>query len=391
VLQGLGAALISPAALSLLATTFKQGRERNRALGIWAAASSSGAAAGALLGGALTSGLSWAWIFYVNVPVGALVIGVSPRLLRDSRADVRQRHFDFAGAAVITGGLMLLVYGMTRATELGWRTPATISLLVASGLLIASFFVIEHRSKAPLLPLRILRLRTLAGSNLGALFAGAIIVSQFLLLTLYLQQVLHYSPIETGVAYIGLTLTTIVFSRVTQALVTKVGVRTVLPAGLALSAVALVLFARLPVHGHYFTDLFPAFLISGLGLAMTFVAMSIGALTRVRQADAGIASGLINTNTQIGGAVGVAVAITIATTASNNYVDTHTGISLFSAAALTHGFDVAFWVLAGTAAVGAILAALTVESQRRAAEHEPEIARNALEPAVHELIAARDA
>ncbi len=390
-LQGLGAALTSPAALSLLATTFEQGRERNRALGIWAAASSSGAAAGALLGGALTSGLSWAWIFYVNVPVGALVIAVSPRLLRDSRADVSQRHFDFAGAAVITGGLMLLVYGMTRATDLGWRTPATISLLVASGLLIASFFVIEHRSKAPLLPLRILRRRTLAGSNLGALFAGAIIVSQFLLLTLYLQQVLHYSPIETGVAYIGLTLTTIVFSRVTQALVTKVGVRTVLPAGPALSAVALVLFARLPVHGHYFTDLFPAFLISGLGLAMIFVAMSIGALTGVRQADAGIASGLINTNTQIGGAVGVAAAITIATTASNNYVHTHAGISLFSAAALTHGFDVAFGVLAGTAAVGAILAALMIESQRHAAEHEPETARNALDPGVHELIVAHDA
>ncbi len=379
-LQGLGAALISPAALSILATSFEEGRERNRALGIWAAVSGSGGAAGALLGGALTSGLSWAWIFYVNVPVGALVIAVSPRLLRDSRADVRERHFDFAGAAAITGGLMLLVYGMTRATEHGWRTPATISLLVASGLLIASFFVIEHRSKAPLLPLRILRLRTLAGSNVSALFAGAVIVSQFLLLTLYLQQVLHYSPIETGVAYIGLTLTIIVFSRVTQALVTRVGVRTVLPAGLALSTVAFVLFARLPVHGHYFTDLFPAFLISGLGLAVAFVPMSIGALTGVRQADAGIASGLINTNTQIGGAVGVAAAITIATTATNHYVQTHAGISPFSGAALTHGFDVAFWVLAGTAAVGAVLAALMLESQPSAAEPKPEVAHAALEP-----------
>jgi EmrB/QacA subfamily drug resistance transporter len=381
-LQGLGAALISPAALSLLATTYEQGRERNRALGIWAAASSSGAAAGALLGGALTSGLGWAWIFYVNVPVGALVIGVSPRLLRDSRTDVRQRHFDFAGAAVITGGLMLLVYGMTRATQLGWRSPASISLLVASGLLIASFFVIEYRSKAPLLPLRILRLRTLAGSNVSALFAGAIIVSQFLLLTLYLQQVLHYSPIETGVAYIGLTLTTIVFTRVTQALVTRVGVRTVLPAGLALSTVALVLFARLPAHGHYFTDLFPAFLISGLGLAMTFVAMSIGALTGVRQADAGIASGFINTNIQIGGAVGVAAAITIATTATNTYLHAHAGVGAFNGAALTYGFGIAFRVLAVTAAVGAVLAALMIKSQQSAAEHEPESARDALEPAV---------
>jgi EmrB/QacA subfamily drug resistance transporter len=374
-LQGVGAALVSPAALSILTTTFEEGRERNRALGIWAAVSGSGGAAGALLGGALTSGLSWPWIFYVNVPVGALVLAVSPRLLSESRADVQERRFDAAGAVAITGGLMLLVYTMTRATEHGWATRATIGLLAVSGVLIASFFVIEARSKAPLLPLRILRLRTLAASNVSALIAGGVIVSQFLLITLYLQQVLHYSPIKTGVAYIALTLTIIVFATVTQALVTRVGVRRVLPAGLALCAVAFVLFARLPVHGHYFTDLFPAFLISGLGLAVVFVPMQIGALTGVRPADAGVASGLINTTTQIGGAIGVAAAVTIATTATNHYVASHGRISAVNGAALTHGFTVAFWGLAVLAAIGAVIAVLMLESPPPAAAPRPEVAR----------------
>ena len=215
---------------------------------------------------------------------------------------------------------MLLVYGMTRATQHGWGTPATIGLLTASVVLIVSFFLIESRSKAPLLPLRIFRLRTLAGSNLAALITSGSVFSQFFLLTLYMQQVLHYSALKTGVAYIGLTLTTIAFSAVSQGLVTRFGVRRVLPVGLALSTVALVLFAQVPVHGHYFRDLFPGFIISGLGLAFAFIPMSIGALTGVRQADAGIASGLISTSQQIGGAIGVAAATTIATTFTNNYV-----------------------------------------------------------------------
>ena len=329
-LQGLGAAMMSPAALSILTTTFQEGRERNRALGIWGAVAGSGGAVGVLLGGVLTSAFSWPWIFYVNVPVGAAVIAVSPLLLRESRADLPNRYFDFAGAATITAGLMLLVYGMTRATQHGWGTPATIGLLTASAVLIASFFLIESRTKAPLLPLRILRLRTLAGSNLSALIATGAVFSQFFLLTLYMQQVLHYSALKTGVAYIGLTLTTIAFSAVAQGLVTKFGVRSVLPAGLALSTVALVLFAQLPVHGHYFCDLFPGFIISGLGLAFVFIPMSIGALTGVRPADAGIASGLINTSQQIGGAIGVAAATTIATTFTNHYVDSHAGTTPFS-------------------------------------------------------------
>src|SRR6266487_936408 len=262
-LQGLGAALLSPAALSILTTTFREGRDRNLALGIWGAASGSGGAAGVLLGGALTSALSWSWIFFINVPVGVLVLALSPLLLRESRAELQHRHFDFAGAASITGGLMLLVYALTRAIQHGWVTPATIGLLAAAAALIATFFVIELRSTAPLLPMRIFRLRTLTASNITGLLMGGAIFSQFFLLTLYMQQVLHYSAIKTGVAYIGLTLTIIAFSAVAQALVTRFGVRRVLPVGLGLSAVALVVFAQLPVHGSYWTGLFPAFIISG--------------------------------------------------------------------------------------------------------------------------------
>jgi EmrB/QacA subfamily drug resistance transporter len=360
-LQGLGAALLSPAALSILTTTFREGRERNVALGIWGAASGSGGAAGVLLGGALTSALSWSWIFFINVPVGIVVLGLTPLLLRESRAELAHRYFDFTGAASITGGLMLLVYAMTRATQHGWGTGETIGLLAASGALIVAFVVVELRSKAPLLPMRIFRLRTLSASNLTGLMLGGAIFSQFFLLTLYMQEVLHYSALKTGVAYIALTLVIISFSAVAQALVTRVGIRPVLTAGMALSAGALVLFARLPVHGQYFTDLFPAFIISGLGLALAFVPMSIGGLTGVRQSDAGIASGLINTSQQIGGAIGVAAATTIATTYTTHYLSVHPGATALGAAALTHGFEIAFYVLAGVAAIGAVLAAVLVE------------------------------
>ena len=289
-------------------------------------------------------------------------------LLRESRADLGHRRFDFTGAATITSGLMLLVYSLTRAAQHGWATAETIGLIVASAALIGTFFVVEMRSKAPLLPLRILKLRTLSASNLSGLLMGGAIFSQFFLLTLYMQEVLHYSALKTGVAYIGLTLTIVAFSAVAQAAATKIGIRIVLPAGLALSTVALVLFARLPVHGNYFTDLFPAFIISGVGLALAFVPMSIGALSGVRPTDAGVASGLINTTQQVGGAIGVAVATTVATTFTSRYVDSHVGATAQSAAALSHGFQAAFYVLAGMAAVGAVTAFLMLESNPAGAE-----------------------
>jgi EmrB/QacA subfamily drug resistance transporter len=360
-LQGLGAALLSPAALSILTTTFREGRERNVALGIWGAASGSGGAAGVLLGGALTSAFSWSWIFYINVPAGALVLALSPVLLSESRADLQHRHFDIAGASSVTGGLMLLVYALTRATQHGWATATTVGLLFGSAALLVAFVVIEVRSKAPLLPMRIFRLRTLTASNASGLLMGAAIFSQFFLLTLYMQQVLHYSALKTGVAYIALTVTIVSFSAVSQALVTRLGIRPILSAGLALSAAALVLFARLPVDGHYWPDLLPGFLLSGVGLALAFVPMSIGGLTGVRQADAGVASGLINTTQQIGGAIGVAVATTIATTFTSHYVTGHPGSSVTGGAALTHGFEIAFYVLAALALLGAVVAALLVE------------------------------
>ena len=279
-LQGLGAALLSPAALSILTTMFAEGRERNLALGIWGAASGSGAAAGVLLGGALTSAFNWSWIFFINVPAGVIVLALTPVLLRESRANLDQRGFDVAGAVSITSGLMVLVYALTRATQHGWATAETIGLLAASAALIVGFVVIELRSKAPLLPMRIFRLRTLTASNLSGLLLSGALFSQFFLLTLYMQQVLHYSALQTGVAYIALTLSVIVFSGVAQAAATRVGIRTVLPAGMMLAAGALILYAQLPVHGHYFWDLLPAFLLSGLGLAFAFVPMSIGATDR---------------------------------------------------------------------------------------------------------------
>jgi EmrB/QacA subfamily drug resistance transporter len=377
-LQGLGAAFLAPAALSILTTMFAEGRERNLALGIWGAASGSGGAAGVLLGGALTSALSWPWIFFINIPVGALVLAVSPWLLRESRAQLDHRHFDVRGAASITGGLMLLVYALTRATQHGWGTVETIGLLGASAALVLGFIGIEMRSPAPLLPLRIFRLRTLSASNLTALLMGAAVFSQFFLLTLYMQQVLHYSAIETGVAYIALTLTIIAFSGVSQALVTRVGIRRVLPLGMVLTTAGLVLYAQVPVDGHYFWNLFPAFLLSGVGLALAFVPMSIGGLTSVRASDAGVASGLLNTSQQVGGAIGVAIATTVATTLTNSYVNGHAGSTAFDGAALTHGFQVAFYVLAAIAGVAALASALMLESRPPAPDAElvePELGR----------------
>jgi EmrB/QacA subfamily drug resistance transporter len=367
-LQGLGAALVSPAALSILTTTFSEGRERNLALGIWGAVSESGAAAGVLLGGALTSAFSWSWIFFINIPVGVLVLAVTPFLLRESRADLRHRNFDAAGAVSITSGLMLLVYAMTRATQHGWGSASTIGLLAGSAALVVAFVVIELRSKAPLLPLGIFKLRTLAGSNAAGLLLAGALFSQFFLLTLYMQQVLHYSALKTGVAYVALTLTIIGFSGVAQALTTRVGVRPLLPLGMILAAGSLVLYAQLPVHGHYFWDLFPAFILSGLGLALAFVPMSIGALAGTPASEAGVASGLINTSQQIGGAIGVALATTIATTFTSRWVDSHPGTTVSGGAALTHGFAITFYALAAIAVLGAIVAAVLIEPRSQIVE-----------------------
>lgn len=380
-LQGLGGALIAPAALSIVVTTFREGRERNIALGVWGAVSGIGGAVGVLLGGVLTSYLSWSWIFFVNLPVGVAVLALSPRLLRESRARLGHRHFDVAGATSITAGLMVLVYAITRASQDGWGNGVTIGLLAAAGALVVAFVGIEARSSAPLLPLRIFRLRTLSAANATGLVVGAGAFGQFFLITLYLQEVLGYSAIETGVAFVALAATIVAVANVAQSLTTRLGARPVLTAGLLLTAAGGALYAQMPAGGHYFWDVFPGLVVSGVGLAFTFVSVTIASVTGVRAADAGVASGLINTSRQVGGSIGLAAVTTIAATATSRYVESH-GVGAFSGPALAHGFQIAFYALVGLALAGAAIAAVFVESKPKAASRvEPVEGEIALEEA----------
>jgi EmrB/QacA subfamily drug resistance transporter len=372
--QGLGGALLAPAALSLLMTTFAEGRERNVALGIYGAASGSGAAAGVLLGGLLTSYLSWSWIFFINVPVGIAAIVAAPLLLRESRAELAHRHFDVAGATAVTSGLMLLVYAMTRATSDGWGSGTTIGLLLGSVALVLAFVGIELRSAAPLLPLRIFRLRTLTAANVTMALVGSVTFSEFFLLTLYLQDVLHYSPVETGVAFTGFALTVVVISNVAQAVVGRFGIRATLTAGMVVSAVSLALLTRLPEQGRYFWDLFPAFVLGGAGLGLSFVPVTIASLQGVGRAEAGIASGLINTSRQIGGAIGLAAVSAIAAVSTTHYVHAHPGVTASSAAALDHGFQTALYVLTGLLILGVLVAVALIRPEPSSEVQQVEVA-----------------
>jgi EmrB/QacA subfamily drug resistance transporter len=354
-LQGLGGALLAPAALSLLMTTFVEGRERNLALGIYGAASGSGAAAGVLLGGLLTSYLSWSWIFFINVPVGLAAIALTPVLLRESRSDPVDRHFDVPGAASVTAGLMLVVYATTRAATDGWGAQTTLALFAGAAALLVAFIVIELRSPAPLLPLRMFRLRTLTGANAAMAIVGAVAFSEFFVLTLYLQGVLHYSAVQSGVAFAAFALSVVVTSNAAQAVVGRIGVRPTLTAGLLASAVSVAWLARLPVDGRYFWDLFPAFVLGGAGMGLSFVPVTIASLTGVERSDAGVASGLINTSRQIGGAIGIAAVSAIAATSTSNYAEAH-AVSASNAVALDHGFQTALYVLTGLLLAGALIA-----------------------------------
>ncbi|HEU5213526.1 MAG TPA: DHA2 family efflux MFS transporter permease subunit [Gaiellaceae bacterium] len=361
-LQGFGGALLSPAALSIIITTFPEGRERNRALGIWGAAAAAGGSAGVLLGGLLTSYAGWPWIFYVNLPVAVITLAATPFLLSESRGFLTHRHFDIAGAATVTGGLMLLVYGLVYAGEHAWADSRTIALLAASAVLLAVFFVIEWRSKAPLLPLRLFRSRMLSAANAIMVGVGALAFGNFFLVTLYLQEVLGYSAIETGVAFIAITLSIGVFSNIGQALTSRYGPRRVLSTGLGLSAVGILLYAQMPAGGVYFWDVFPPLVVTGIGLGLTFVPVVIAALQGVAPGDAGIASGLINTTRQIGGAIGIAAVTTIAATVTAD----DTGVA--RAQALTDGFQASFYVLAAIALVAALAAAAFLGRPRPAEE-----------------------
>jgi EmrB/QacA subfamily drug resistance transporter len=366
-LQGLGGALLAPAALSLLMTTFAEGRERNLALGIYGAASGSGAAAGVLLGGVITSYLGWSWIFFVNVPVGVVAIALAPFLLRESRAELPHRHFDVAGAASVTSGLMLLVYALTRATTDGWSSPVTLGLLGGAAALVAAFVAIESRSRSPLLPLRIFRLRALSAANVTMAIVGAVTFSEFFVLTLYVQDVLHYSAVRSGVAFVAFALTVVVTSNIAQAVVGRVGVRATLAAGLALATISVGLLTQVPVDGHYFRDLFPAFVLGGAGMGFSFVPVTIASLAGVERADAGIASGLVNTSRQIGGAIGLAAISTVAASASSSYAHAHS-LAVGSAPATVSGFQTSFDVLGGLLVAAIVIAVVFLRPVRARAE-----------------------
>jgi EmrB/QacA subfamily drug resistance transporter len=361
-LQGLGGALLAPAALSLLMTTFAEGRERNLALGIYGAASGSGAAAGVLLGGVLTSYLSWSWVFFINIPVGVAAIALTPLLLQESRAGLANRHFDLPGAASITGGLMLLVYATTRATTDGWGTGTTIALLAGAAGLVLAFIAIELRSPSPLLPLRIFRVRSLTAANAAMAIVGSVAFSEFFLLTLYLQDVLHYSAMQSGAAFVAFASAVVVASNVAQVVVGRFGVKPTLTAGLVASAVSVAALTRLPVDGHYFWDLFPWFVLGGAGMGLSFVPITIASLTGVERSDAGVASGLINTSRQVGGAIGLAAVSAIAATSTSHYAQAHSAVTASSRVALDHGFQTGLYVLTGLLVIGALIAAALVKS-----------------------------
>ena len=363
--QGFGAAIVSPSTLSIITTTFEEGPERNKALGIWGAMGGSGAAAGVLFGGILTKYLGWEWIFFVNVPVGALVLLLAPRVVRESRAPERQ-GFDVIGASSVTAGLALLVYAISKAPVDGWSDATTIGLLIAAAALIAFFLVWESRVPGPLMPLSIFRIRTLAGANIVGVLLGASIFADFFLLTLYVQNVLHYSALKTGITFLATAGTTVVVAALSQWLTTKIGPRIVMAVGLALDTGGLIWYAQIPVHGTYVHDLLGGYLLFGFGLALAFIPVSIAALAGVGPQDAGLASGLLNTSQQVGGAVGVAVASSIAVSRATHLL--HTGSS--QAAALTSGYSLAFWVIAGISAAG-VVAALTLVRDSEVVEAEP--------------------
>ena len=364
--QGLGAAIISPAALAILTDTFPEGSERNKALGVWGAVAGAGGAVGVLLGGILTDALSWEWIFFINAPVGAVVIAFGWRMLRESRVTAGVRGFDILGAVVGTGGLVLLVYALSESVNLGWGSPRIGGLLAGAAALLALFVVIESKAKAALMPLGIFRNRTLSGANVVGFLLGASIFSMFFFLSLYMQQVLGYSALRSGVAYLLIAGTIIVAAGVAQALVTRLGVKAVLATGMLLLVAGCLWFTQVSVEGSYAVDLAPGFVIAGIGLGFAFVPVTIAALTGVRPQEAGIASGLINTAQQVGGALGLALLSTIANTRTEGLLDD--GVAL--PPALTDGFQYAFAVGAGMAAIG-LLAALLMISRRTPAVAEP--------------------
>ena len=345
--QGLGAAIISPAALSIVTTIFPEGSERNKALGIWGALGGSGAAVGVLAGGVLTKYLGWEWIFFVNVPVGVLVAILAPRIVRESR-ESREHTQDYAGAITITAGLALLVYGVSEAPSHHWTSAWTFSRLAAAAVLLIAFAFVESRAKDPLMPFSIFRIRTVAGANVAGLLLGAVVFANFFLLTLYVQQVLHWTALRTGVTFVATAGTAILWAGAAQALVTRIGAKTVMAVGFVAMIAGMLWYTQIPVHASYASDLLPGYLLVGFALPFTFIPVSIAALAGVQSHEAGLASGLINTAQQVGGAIGVAVTSSVLITHSNHLL--HTGTPFPEA--FTSGTRWAFWICVGIAVVG---------------------------------------
>jgi EmrB/QacA subfamily drug resistance transporter len=354
--EGLGAAIISPATLAIITTTFKEGAERNKALGIWGAMGGAGAAAGVLFGGLLTRYAGWEWIFFVNVPVGALVLAATPFRVRESRAAIETRHFDFIGAAASTCGVALLVYAVSRAPAVGWSSAQTVGILIGSVAVLAFFVAWETREKAPLMPLSVFRIRSVSSANAVAILLGATVFGNFFLLTLYVQDVLHFSALRTGLTFLATAGTTVVVAGIAQAATTRLGARPVLTAGMTLLVGGMIWYAQIPVHGVFVSDLLGGYLLVGVGLALAFVSVSIAALSGVGPKVAGLASGLINTSQQVGGAIGVAVTSSVAVSRADGLLASGHSV----ADAFTRGYALGFWVIAGVGAAGLALSLLTI-------------------------------
>jgi EmrB/QacA subfamily drug resistance transporter len=365
-LQGLGGAMVSPAALSIVTTTFKDGPERTRALSVWAAIAVGGAAVGLLLGGILTEYLSWEWIFFVNVPVGLSAVLLSLRFIPESR--VATGGIDVLGALSVTAGLTLLVFAIVKTQDFGWLSVETLGLTAAAAALLAAFVLIERRSKAPLVRLGIFRTRSLTSANAAMLAVAGGMFAVFFFASLYVQGVLGFTPVEAGLAFLPLTAGIILFSGLAQQIIARVDVRWVAMIGMATAAVGLMLLSFAPVDGSYVADVLPGLLVMSAGLGLTFVPLTLIATTNVADEDAGLASGLFNSSQQIGGALGLAILSTVAANTTADALPTGAApTALQQASALVDGYQMAFAVGAGLMIVGVIVTALFIRRRDVAA------------------------
>ncbi len=345
--QGLGAAIMLPAALSIVMNMFEEGAERNKALGIWGGLGAGGATVGLIAGGLITRYAGWQYIFYLNVPIGVAALALAPRLVPDSRLGATRRRFDALGAIAGTLGLVLLVDAISQAPQYGWGATRTVALLATSATLLAAFLVIESRVQSPLLPLSIFRLRTVAGANVAGLLLGGSFFAFIFVGTLYMQQVLHYSALQTGAAWLAASLTSVALAGLSQWLVTRGGAKVVMVIGMTLIGAGVLWATQVPVQGHFLQNLAGPFVIAGAGTAFAFIPISIAALAGVQEHQAGLASGLLNTSQQIGGAIGIAIASSVA--AGHTQALVHAGDT--APTALTGGFRSAFWVLGAIALI----------------------------------------